>query len=114
MLKVLIAEDELLIADQLEEALVASGYEVCGIARTVDDAVVLVIRVIRERRATGAILTIRDDGIGFVQPASSKRHGLGLVRRLMEQIGGAVRLGSDRGTKWTLAFPRPPKDCCRK
>ncbi len=63
------------------------------------------IHVTLERRAPGAILTIRDDGIGFVQPASSKRHGLGLVRRLMEQIGGAVRVASDRGTKWTLAFP---------
>jgi DNA-binding response OmpR family regulator len=42
MLKVLIAEDELLIADVLEEELIASGYEVCGIARTVDQAVALV------------------------------------------------------------------------
>lgn len=41
MLRVLIAEDELLIADLLEETLVASGYEVCGIARTVDAAVAL-------------------------------------------------------------------------
>jgi DNA-binding response OmpR family regulator len=41
MLKVLIAEDELLIADLLEEALEAGGYDVCGIARTVDEAVAL-------------------------------------------------------------------------
>ena len=41
MLKVLIAEDELLIADALEETLVTAGYEVCGIARTVDEAVAL-------------------------------------------------------------------------
>src|ERR1700730_12622487 len=41
MLKVLIAEDELLIADLLEETLIMSGYEVCGIARTVDAAVAL-------------------------------------------------------------------------
>jgi DNA-binding response OmpR family regulator len=41
MLKVLIAEDELMIADLLEETLVTSGYEVCGIARTVDEAVAL-------------------------------------------------------------------------
>ncbi|MGD0864169.1 MAG: hypothetical protein ABSA49_01295 [Rhizomicrobium sp.] len=34
------------------------------------------------------------------------RHGLGPVRRLMQQIGGMVRVVSDRGTKWTLAFPR--------
>jgi len=41
MLKVLIAEDELMIADLLEETLIISGYEVCGIARTVDEAVAL-------------------------------------------------------------------------
>jgi DNA-binding response OmpR family regulator len=41
VLKILIAEDELMIADLLEETLVASGYEVCGIARTADDGVAL-------------------------------------------------------------------------
>jgi DNA-binding response OmpR family regulator len=41
MLKVLIAEDDLMIADDAEEALLARGYEVCGIARTVDAAVAL-------------------------------------------------------------------------
>jgi two-component system, response regulator PdtaR len=41
ILRVLIAEDQLIIADLLEEILTASGYEVCGIARTVDEAVAL-------------------------------------------------------------------------
>ena len=41
MLKVLIAEDELMIADLLEETLTMSGYEICGIARTVVEAVAL-------------------------------------------------------------------------
>jgi DNA-binding response OmpR family regulator len=41
VLKVLIAEDELMIADLLEESLIMNGYEVCGIARTVDEAVAL-------------------------------------------------------------------------
>jgi DNA-binding response OmpR family regulator len=41
VLKVLIAEDEPMIADLLEHLLTASGYEVCGIARTVDEAVAL-------------------------------------------------------------------------
>jgi DNA-binding response OmpR family regulator len=41
MLRVLIAEDVLMIADLLEDVLTASGYEVCGIARTVDEGVAL-------------------------------------------------------------------------
>ena len=39
MLTVLIAEDDLMIADCLEEMLVDGGYSVCGIARTVAEAV---------------------------------------------------------------------------
>jgi CheY-like chemotaxis protein len=41
LLKVLIAEDDLMIADLVEEILVDKGYEVCGIARTVAEAVAL-------------------------------------------------------------------------
>ncbi|ESQ75328.1 response regulator [Asticcacaulis sp. AC402] len=41
MLKVLIVEDDLMIADMTEACLLASGYRVCGIARTVDKAVAL-------------------------------------------------------------------------
>jgi DNA-binding response OmpR family regulator len=43
MLKVLIAEDDLMIADLAEEHLIDHGYEVCGIARTVDEAVLLAL-----------------------------------------------------------------------
>ena len=39
MVKVLIVEDDLMIADVAYEFLSASGYEVCGIARTVGEAV---------------------------------------------------------------------------
>jgi CheY-like chemotaxis protein len=41
LLKVLIAEDDLIIADLAEEILVDKGYEVCGIARTVAEALAL-------------------------------------------------------------------------
>ncbi|HLZ67289.1 MAG TPA: sensor histidine kinase [Aliidongia sp.] len=37
--------------------------------------------------------------------AESKRHGLGLVRRLIEQIRGTVEVKSDQGTVWTITFP---------
>lgn len=41
MLKVLIAEDNLILGDMLEDFLASQGYEVCGIARTVKEAVAL-------------------------------------------------------------------------
>jgi len=59
--------------------------------------------------ASGEAATIRfaDDGKGFVETGDSKRHGLGLVRRLMEQVRGSAEVTSDHGTKWTLTFPVP-------
>ena len=41
MPSVMIAEDDLLVADMLEETLIQGGNDVCGIARTVDKAVEL-------------------------------------------------------------------------
>ena len=41
MVKVLIAEDSVLLADMLEAVLTSAGYEVVGIARTVRQAVAL-------------------------------------------------------------------------
>lgn len=41
MLKVLIAEDSLILADILETFLEMGGYEVCGVAATVSEAVAL-------------------------------------------------------------------------
>jgi len=39
MRKVMIAEDDLMMADMLADVLVEGGYEVCGIARTVGEGV---------------------------------------------------------------------------
>ncbi len=55
MPKVMIAEDDLFMADMLEDVLIADGYEVCGIARTVDMAVELAER----HKPDLAILDIR-------------------------------------------------------
>jgi ActR/RegA family two-component response regulator len=41
MLKVLIAEDDPMIADMVKETLLVHGYEVCGVARTVSTAVAI-------------------------------------------------------------------------
>jgi two-component sensor histidine kinase/CheY-like chemotaxis protein len=54
-----------------------------------------------------ATLRFVDDGVGFVQAGDSKRHGLGLVTRLMQQVGGTAEMNSDQGTVWTLTFPMP-------
>ncbi len=52
-----------------------------------------------------AVMTIGDNGRGFKVNSEGKRHGLGLVRRLVEQISGTVTLASDHGTVWTIRFP---------
>jgi DNA-binding response OmpR family regulator len=41
MQKVLIVEDDVMIADTAEDFLLKCGYDVCGMARTVDEAVAL-------------------------------------------------------------------------
>ena len=62
MLKVLIVEDDLMLADFAEEILVEQGYEVSGIARTVAEAVALA----RRSRPDLLILDLRlaDGGLG--------------------------------------------------
>jgi two-component sensor histidine kinase len=52
-----------------------------------------------------ATMTISDDGTGFLAKSESKRHGLGLVRRLVEQIRGSAVVKSDHGTVWTIRIP---------
>jgi CheY-like chemotaxis protein len=62
VLKVLIVEDDLMLADFAEEILVEHGYEICGIARTVADAVAFA----QHSRPDLIILDLRlaDDGLG--------------------------------------------------
>ena len=54
------------------------------------------------------IVVVADDGVGLVEPPATKSHGVGLVKRLMEQIGGSATFRSDQGTEWTLRFPLAP------
>lgn len=54
-----------------------------------------------------AVLTVSDDGCGFKPHAGSKRHGLGLVRRLIEQVGGTIDIATEGGSIWTIRFPAP-------
>jgi two-component sensor histidine kinase len=59
----------------------------------------------RSRTAEEALLTIRDDGMGFVEQPGNKRHGVGLVRRLIEQVQGTAELRSEHGSTWAFRFP---------
>jgi two-component sensor histidine kinase len=52
-------------------------------------------------------MTLSDDGEGFKAQTESKRHGLGLVRRLVEQVRGIASLNSENGTVWTIEIPVP-------
>ena len=60
---------------------------------------------LEQTAGSGATMTIADDGAGFVPQPESKRHGLGLMKRLVEQIDGTVDLTSSHGTVWTIRFP---------
>lgn len=55
--------------------------------------------------ADAATLLVSDNGKGFTINTGSKRHGLGLVRRLIEQIRGSVAVESVHGTVWTITIP---------
>lgn len=61
MLKVLIVEDEFMIADMVEDALVNGGYAVCGIGRSVEEAVALG----RLHQPDLAVIDLRLAGGGF-------------------------------------------------
>ena len=57
-----------------------------------------------------ARLTVQDNGASFVEKPTSKRHGVGLVRRLMEQVHGSAEMRSEGGTCWALRFPAMAPD----
>lgn len=52
-----------------------------------------------------AFLVVRDDGCGFAEQPGSKRHGVGLLRRLVERVNGTAELSLDHGAVWTFRFP---------
>lgn len=87
MLKVLIVEDDLMMADMVEEVLSQNGYEVCGIAPTVAEAVALG----RRHKPDLAIIDMRlaDGGHGpdaAAQLAVSGRLGILYATGNMSQV----------------------------
>jgi DNA-binding response OmpR family regulator len=95
--KVLIAEDDLMIADMVEERLVAHGYTVCGIATTVADAVVLALR----EKPDLAIIDYRlaDGELGT---------------DILKQLNGRLRLGVlfATGNASSITFPLTAGHAC--
>jgi len=78
VLKILIAEDDLMIADIAEEFLCQAGYDVCGIARTVSEAIALA----RACEPDLALIDLRlaDGGMGTEIIAKLVPHvGLGIL-----------------------------------
>jgi two-component sensor histidine kinase len=66
----------------------------------------LISVVLRPETSTStAVVLVDDDGIGFTPRAGSKRHGIGLVLRLVEQIGGTAKVETHYGTHWTIIVP---------
>jgi DNA-binding response OmpR family regulator len=109
MPKVLIAEDDLLIADMVEEMLVGGGYDVCGIARTVDEAVELGKR----HKPDLAILDIRlaEEGLGTDIPAQLKDGGrMGIL--YVSGAPGGMSLTNARGHA-LITKPVLPHDLLR-
>ena len=87
MLKVLIVEDDLMLADFAEELLVEHGYKVTGIARTVGDAVAR----IRYSAPDLVVLDLRlaDGGLGTevtAQLAAPGRPGILYVTGNISQV----------------------------
>ena len=55
-----------------------------------------------------ATLMIADDEIGFDDGLEDKRHGMGLVKRILATVNGTIVLASDHGTRWTMTIPMRP------
>ena len=54
-----------------------------------------------------AVMTIGDNGVGYTSKKEVKWHGIGLVKRLVEQLRGTACVDTLKGTTWTISFPVP-------
>ena len=61
-------------------------------------------------RIDQGVITVGDDGVGYTPAAETRRRGVGLVRRLMQQVLGTVDVVGSAGTVWTLRFPAFPTE----
>jgi two-component sensor histidine kinase/ActR/RegA family two-component response regulator len=109
MLKVMIAEDDLVIADMLEEFLEDAGYEVCGIARTVAAGVALA----KCHKPDLALLDLRLSNGGFgteVAAQIDRTGGVGIL--YVTGNASQIKLTKDDGDA-RLDKPYRPADVVR-
>jgi len=72
-----------------------------------DHSGLITVSLVGDRALARASLTIEDDGVGFVADMKTSRRGVGLVKRLIAQIGGTMEVTSVPGTRWVVVFPVP-------
>lgn len=109
MKKIVIAEDDFMIADMTEEVLVEHGYEVCGIAGTVGDAVALARR--HEPDIILIDMQLADGGLGTQVVAQlGPVQGLGILYVTGET--SQARLSAADGHA-CLTKPYRPRDLVR-
>jgi two-component sensor histidine kinase len=80
--------------------LISNSYEHAAGA-----ALAIGVSLKRGQASDEGVLEVSDNGPGFVERSGTKRHGVGLVRRLVEQVRGSAELSMDHGAKWTITFP---------
>jgi two-component sensor histidine kinase len=61
------------------------------------------ISVTLQVSAGQASMVVADDGTGFTE-VQSKRHGMGLVRRLVQQVGATLTYDRTFGSRWTITL----------
>jgi two-component sensor histidine kinase len=66
------------------------------------------VRMRQDEQPDQGVVTIAHDGFGYVPAAETRRHGVGLARRLMQQVEGTLDVAGGAGTVWTLRFPITP------
>ncbi len=65
----------------------------------------IVVSVRHDGQSDRGVLSISDDGSGYVADPETRRHGVGLARRLMQQVDGTLDVDATAGTIWTMRFP---------